>query len=438
MKLYDAIIIGGGPGGAIAGLLLARRGMSVLRVDMVQHPRFHVGESFMPRVWNLMQELGLGEPMERVTYVPKFGAEFAFGHGDTSTLFEFSDCLYEENTRTFNVERAPYDNMLLTQAKLAGAEVRSPATVRRIVKLEDRDVAVIVDDQEVRGRILLDASGQSTIVARHRGTRKPIPGHRKVAYFNHFHNCYRLPGLQVGHPTVAMCDEGWFWMINIDETRTSIGVVLDADIAKTIPCSSDQMLFWAIERCPLLAQRTANAIFPERVNTAADFSYYCKPFAGPGHFLVGDAAFFLDPIFSTGACLAMVGAQKAAELTLEMLTGRCENGKPGRSPERIRREYCQFVATTSSPFLRMVRLFYHHSFRELFLHGHGPFKVRNAAISILAGYVFPKPPWGLRWRLWMLEQMTRVNRHFALVPRRERFSLLAGAAVESPQVVTAA
>lgn len=425
MNRYDVIIIGGGPAGSTAGLLLARRGMSVLIVDKVQHPRFHVGESFLPRVWDLINEMGLREAMDGVTHVPKYGAEFGFGHGETTTIFEFTDSMYGENPRTFNVERAPYDHMLLTQAKLAGAQVQSPATVRRIVKLEDGDVAIIVDDQEVSGRILLDASGQSTMVARHLGTRRPIPGHRKVAYFNHFKNCYRLPGIQDGHPTVAMCDEGWFWMINIDPVRTSIGVVLDADIAKTIPCTPDQMLFWAIERCPLLAQRTADAIFPERVNTAADFSYYCKPFAGPGHFLVGDSAFFLDPIFSTGACLGMVGAQKAAELTVELLTGRRRERGAARSAERIRREYCRFVAQTSGPFLRLVRLFYHHSFRELFLHGHGPLQVRNAVISILAGHIFPKPAWGLRWRLWMLEQMVRVNRHYALVPRREGFSLRA-------------
>jgi hypothetical protein len=133
-----------------------------------------------------------------------------------------------------------------------------------------------------------------------------------------------------------------------------------------------------------------------------------------------------------------VGAQKAAELTIEMLTGRAASGRRARSPRRIRREYCQFVARTSSPFLRIVRLFYRHSFRELFLHGHGPFRVRNASISILAGYVFPRPCWALRWRLWMLEQMTRVNQHVQLVPRRERFSLLSGEAEDARSLQHAA
>ena len=149
----------------------------------------------------------------------------------------------------------------------------------------------------------------------------------------------------------------------------------------------------------------------------ADFSYRCSPYAGPGYFLVGDAAVFVDPIFSTGVCLGMMSAVQAAGGIQEMLRGA--------SPEKVRRSYIRFVEGSSSVFFRLIDLYYKHSFRELFLTGSGPFHVYEATLSILAGYVFPRPAFALRWRLRLLELFVWINRFLPLAPRREPFSLFA-------------
>jgi hypothetical protein len=156
----------------------------------------------------------------------------------------------------------------------------------------------------------------------------------------------------------------------------------------------------------------------------ADFSYTCRPYAGTGYFLVGDAAAFLDPIFSTGVTLAMMSGVEAARHTIALVRGQTK-------PARTRRRYVKFVEAGSRPLWRLVTRYYEHSFRELFLNGRGPLRLHSAVISVLAGQVFPRPRWCLRWRLRVFEWCVTLNRHFALVPRRKRFSLFAAEAAEA-------
>jgi len=155
----------------------------------------------------------------------------------------------------------------------------------------------------------------------------------------------------------------------------------------------------------------------------ADFSYRCDPFAGPGYFLIGDAATFVDPIFSTGVCLAMMSGVEAAKAICETLRNDCSTTRQ----YEIRQQYCKFVDGSSSFFFWLVNNYYNHSFRELFLNGTGPCNVHGAVIGILAGNVFPKPAFALRWRLKLFALCMRINARLPLVPRRKSFSL-----IESP------
>jgi flavin-dependent dehydrogenase len=433
MSKYDVLIIGAGPAGSTFALLLARAGKRVLALEKSTFPRFHIGESILPRNFPLIQELGLESALRAIPHVPKFGAEFGIGDDPNTTRFTFDTGLVP-GTETFNIERAVFDKMLMDNARAAGAEIRESIAVRKILKLTDGDVELeLSDGQHVSAKYLLDASGHGTVVARHLGTRKNFddPQLQKVAYFNHFKNVWRLPGTAAGHPTVIMNKEGWFWIIAINEETTSVGFVARPDFVKMINVPPNQLLNWAIERCPVVRERLKSATSPETNEILADFSYQCRPIAGEGYFLVGDAACFLDPIFSTGVTLAMMAATQASRHTLAILDNRI-------SAAKARKQYIDFVEGSTAVFWRLIRSYYQHSFRELFMNGRGPLQVHNAIISLLAGQVFPKPCFALRWRLWFFELCVALNKHFPLVPRRPEFSLVAAAPVpRANQIQTA-
>ncbi len=416
---YDALILGAGPAGSTAALALARKGLRVLLVDRAKFPHFHIGESLLPRNFQLIHDLGLSERLAKLPQVPKFGADFVTGHGKDGGSIRFADGIVPGSDRAMNLERGPFDAALLEAAREAGAEVIEGVAVRGFPRLNDGDVAIeLSDDRTVEGRWLIDASGQSTIVGKHLGIRRVLPHLKKVAYFGHFKNVERAPGVEGGYIRIVMCEEGWFWLIPLDEERTSIGLVLDDYRARKVNVPADRMLAWGIERCPLVARWTEKAEFSGNNGVIADFSYRCEPYAGPGYFLVGDAATFVDPIFSTGVCLAMMSAVRAAEEVAGLLSGGEKN------PKAARKRYIRYVTGSSSAFFRMVHLFYDPAFRDLFMSGQGPLQIHRAIISLLAGEVFPRPAFAIRWRLKLFDLFCFAQRRYPFQPRRERWSLV--------------
>jgi flavin-dependent dehydrogenase len=430
MTRYDVIIIGAGPAGSTAALLLAREGFRVVVLEKEKFPRFHIGESILPQNFPLVQELGIEPALRRLPHLDKFGAEFGMGDDSNTTRFNFDSALIP-GSRTFNIERDHFDKMLMDEARAAGAEVRENSAVREIARLTHGDVSVVTTTgQTLSAKVLLDASGHGTVVGRHLGLRKPVADTNlhKVAYFEHFNDVERLPGDDDGHPSIIMTSEGWFWLIGLSERKTSVGFVTYPEFIKRVGVPANRMLQWAVARCPLVRHRMRNAIGVATNRVLADFSYTCKPFAGDGYFLVGDAACFLDPIFSTGVTLAMTSAREAARHTTALLRNQT-------TPAAAQRTYIDFVTGSTGVFWKLIRNYYNHSFRELFLNGTGPMQVHRAVISILAGHVFPRPPLSLRWRLQLFWFFMRVNQFVPLVPRRKRFLLMDQEPQELPQIV---
>ena len=417
---YDILVIGAGPAGASAALRSAQNGFRTAAFEAGRHPRFHIGESLLPRNMTLLRDLGLAEDLQALPQVYKVGASFAFAHETGTTDYHFARGLLRVNHETLNIERGPFDRFLCRKARERGAEIHEGTAVRRIERLDDDGVALVVDDgsgeRSVRAAALIDASGQAAFVGRHLGLRRMLPDLKKIASYAHFRNVVRNPGLLGGYPQIIMCDEGWFWFIPLDAERTSIGLVMRQDVFKRLDVPAKRLVFWGLERCPIGKAWTAAAEVVSDTYVSADFSYSCRPFAGPGYFLAGDAATFIDPIFSTGVCLGMMTAVEAADSILAIRSGRL-------SAARARRRYARFVEAGSSSFFRLVRGYYRHGFRELFLQNLGPFQLHAGINSVLTGNVFPRLTWSLAWRLRLFEILTRVQPIMPLAPRRSGWSL---------------
>jgi flavin-dependent dehydrogenase len=390
----------------------------VIVLEKDAHPRFHIGESILPRTEPLLRELGLSERVRQLPHLPKYGAEFGWCNDPKTMRFGFNDGLLP-GFPIFNIERAHLDKLLAEVAVESGADLRENVTVKSIAKLTDGDCAVETTIGTIRGRVILDASGHGTVVAKHLGQRRNMsdPNLQKVAYFSHFENVERSPDQATGHPTILMCEEGWFWLIGLTESKTSVGFVTRPSFVKQLNIPADRMLEWAIARAPVVRHRMRNAVGETKNRVLADFSYDCSPHAGPGFFLVGDAGCFLDPIFSTGVTLAMIGGNEAAKQTIAMLRGE-------RTPEAAQASYRKFVMGSTPVFWRLIKGYYTHAFRELFMQGQGPLQVHKAIISTLAGQVFPRPVWALRWRLRYFQLCVFLQQFGLLCPRTPRFSLL--------------
>jgi flavin-dependent dehydrogenase len=409
---YDAIVIGCGPGGSSAATFLAKAGRRVLVVEKEKFPRFHVGESLLPYNRALFEELGVWPALAAVGFPRKFGAQFHLANGTKTTRFEFRNGCFTRETEAIQVERAKFDHLLMENARRCGVEVREGWTVRRFASDADgvSVEAVDVDGKQhsLRAKFLLDASGRANITGNQEGLRENHPKHRKYAVYGHFTGVARDAGEPGGDTVIVRDADRWFWLIPVSGEKTSVGLVLDKRALEAEGGDAEAAFHRAVANSAVMRQRMAKAQVVGGIKTTADFSYFNRRLVGPRVVRLGDAAGFMDPIFSAGVYLAMWSGKLAAEATAAALAA-------GNDGHRKLARYERRLNKAMRVYWRLVEHYYTTPFMELFLEPRPTLQTPAAVVAVLAGDL--EPAWHIRWRLEFFYLLVWLQGKRTLVPR---------------------
>jgi flavin-dependent dehydrogenase len=389
----DVLILGGGPAGSTAGALLAAEGVETVILEAERFPRFHVGESLLPHTLPLLDRLGVHETVRALPHTRrKDGASFVTHDGSRHVAYWFEDAMAPAIPHAYQVRRDEFDAALLANARARGAEVLEGwrATVpqwdgTRLAALTVKDPGG--EERVLRPKVLLDASGQSSFLASRMGWRFPYPKHRKVAAVAHFRGAWLPPGREAGNITIALTGGGWFWLIPFADDTVSVGAVLDVERWRQAGSGPEALFDAAVAATPEVARRLVGAERLIPFNAVQNFSYRVVRAAGDGYCLIGDAAGFLDPIFSTGVFLATTTGAAAAEDVLDALRRR------GRVEANDFAPTVALTRTLHRVFFSFIRAYYNPHFLAFFFNPRPMLQLPGAIVSLLAADVLRPGRW---------------------------------------------
>ncbi len=414
---FDVVIIGGGPAGSTAGAYLARAGMQTLIVEKERFPRFHIGESVMPVSNAILRETGVWDKVDRAGFVPKYGAEFHVANKSVLPKHvEFAKGLIPGLDYTFQAERAEFDRILLDHAAELGSEVRQETKVTAVRSIGGDGYEVTLQPTAggaaatVRCAYLVDASGRDALFAKPIKTAPANPDlAKRVAVYAHFANVKRPPGKAGGNIVIIRNADGWAWFIPLSGDRVSVGVVITTAAMRAARLKPEALFWKVVAGSSKLTRALAEAetISPFRVT--ADYNYRARKFAAPRMLLVGDAACFLDPMFSTGVFIALLSAKFASA---EILAAHRRGGAP--LGWLARRRYTRRLSANIRTLERMVLAFYDNASFSVFMERSAPLRMAPAINALVAGH--SDPPWQVRWRYWLFLLVCRVQRIRPVVP----------------------
>jgi geranylgeranyl reductase family protein len=322
---YDVVVIGGGPAGATAAALVAEKGHRVLVLERLKSSHFKIGESLMPSTYWTLDRLGALDRLHKSDFPRKYSVQFYSKRGRPSRPFYFFEANDHESAVTWQVLRSEFDELLLEIAREKGAEVMRDTAAREVLFDGERACGVSIDDgeggtREIRCQVVVDASGQRSLISRRLGLRRTDPYLRHASIFTHFEGAQRDEGIDEGATLILHTAdaESWFWYIPMPRNRVSVGVVGGVDyLVKSRDARPHETFFEEVRRCEPVRERLKGARQVREISVLRDFSYSSTRLAGPGWVLVGDAFSFIDPVYSSGILLALKSGEMAADAIVE-------------------------------------------------------------------------------------------------------------------------
>lgn len=333
---YDVAIVGGGPAGSTAATLLKKYNpeLRILIIEKEKFPRDHVGESQLPSISAILNEMGVWEKVEAAGFPIKLGASYTWGKKADRWDFDFypaeqfvdepRPAKYEGQRRwtAFQVDRAIYDDILLRHAQSLGTEVREETKVDRVLVDGDRiDGLELNTGETVRARYYIDGSGTVGLLRRALGIESDTPNElRNIAIWDYWENAEWAVEIGVGGTRVQVrsLPYGWIWFIPLGPTRTSIGLICPAEHYKKLGLSPADLYARALNEQQDIQKLIVNAKPRGMVESCKDWSHLADRLVGENWFLTGEAAGFADPILAAGMSLAHSSAREAAYSILEL------------------------------------------------------------------------------------------------------------------------
>lgn len=418
----DVAIIGGGPAGSTAAILLVERGYRVVLLEKEQHPRFHIGESLLPANLPLFERLGVAEQIRGIG-MEKHGAEFVSPWHAQAETYLFADAWRCISPYAYQVRRSEFDEILIRRAAAAGATVIEGCRARHVEVLDNPDAVQVLAEHASgkrelwSARFLIDASGRDTLVANQLGYKRRNPKHNSAAMYAQFSGVQRAEGINAGNISIFWFDHGWFWLIPLADGATSVGAVVWPYFMKQRTKPPREFFLETIQMCGPLAKRLAQARLISQVQVTGNYSYSSVRSHGKRFLLLGDAYAFIDPVFSSGVWLAMNSAVAGAEAVDTCLRAPARGAfalrQFHRTMRRGPREFSWFIYRITNPTLR-----------DLVMHPRNVLRIRDAVLSLLAGDIFGTTPIGPALRafkgIYIVSSIMNVRRTIAAMRRRRR------------------
>ncbi len=387
--MNDVIIIGGGPAGAALGCYLSDAGISNMIIEKANHPRDHVGESLVTNTTRIFQELDFLEIMESEGYVRKYGATWHAPQHRGKLGIVFAEFPIEgvNQPYSYHVDRKRFDLQLLKHADNKGTTVIQGVTVSQVLFEDDKACGVRVNiggqSVDLPCKIVIDASGRDTFLGRRLKLKEKDPLFNQYAIHVWYENVDRGNKEDADHIHIYFLpiERGWVWQIPISDEITSIGVVVEAKDVKKAKGNLQAFFNEQIQTNENLVHAMRNAKQVSGIKTEGDYSYSMKQIVGDGYMLIGDAARFVDPIFSSGISVALHSAKFASESIIAAL-------EANEFSREILLPYEQHLKKGVEIWYEFIRLYY--KMLPIFTYFIQVPKYRLQIFRLLQGEVFDK------------------------------------------------